>query len=87
VVSLTTGCFCLNPLAARKTSTSTRHLGTQSPQDRPSFWTITALVSQQPTERGYAATREQAMVAFKLACDNMPERDPEALVAWAKQNI
>jgi hypothetical protein len=37
--------------------------------------------------RGYAATREDAMMAFKLAWDTMPTDDAEALLAWAKRNI
>jgi hypothetical protein len=34
-------------------------------RDTPWYWTITARVSQSTHDRGYAATREQAMADFK----------------------
>jgi hypothetical protein len=39
----------------------------QGPQGQPWFWSITARVPQYPHDRGYAATRDEAMAAFKMA--------------------
>jgi hypothetical protein len=44
-------------------------------------------VPQQPTERGYAASREGAMTAFRLAWDPKPNDAAAALVEWGKQNV
>jgi hypothetical protein len=37
----------------------------QAPKDQPWFWTITARAPQGTADRGYAASREQAMADFK----------------------
>ena len=39
----------------------------EASRDTPWFWTITARVPQQQHDRGYAATGQETMTAFKLA--------------------
>jgi hypothetical protein len=36
-------------------------------RETPWFWTVTARIPNYPNDRGYAATREEAMAAFKSA--------------------
>jgi hypothetical protein len=45
----------------------THPVDTRLARGSPWFWTITALVPQYPHDRGYAATREQAMADFEAA--------------------
>ena len=42
-------------------------------RDTPWFWTITARVPNSMSDRGYAATREQAMADFKAAWERVGE--------------
>jgi len=41
-------------------------------RETPWFWTITAREPQGTHDRGYAASREEAMVAFKSAWERKP---------------
>jgi hypothetical protein len=36
-----------------------------SPKEQPWFWTVTERAMRVPTDRGYTATREEAMAAFR----------------------
>lgn len=38
-----------------------------APKNQPWFWVATVQAPHLPTERGYAATREDALAAFKRA--------------------
>jgi hypothetical protein len=44
----------------------------QSPQYRPWFWIITARVPNEPTDRGYAGSRAQAMLDLEAAWTKHP---------------
>ncbi len=44
----------------------------QEPAGRPWFWTITGRLPQSPQDRGYAASREQAMADFKAGWERGP---------------
>jgi hypothetical protein len=42
-------------------------------RDTPGFWTITARVPNSMYDRGYAASRDQAMADFKAAWERAEE--------------
>ncbi len=44
----------------------------QTPAGEPWFWSITVRAPQRAGDRGYAASREQAMAAFKAAWERKP---------------
>ena len=44
----------------------------QAPEGEPWFWTITARVPQSAYDRGFAASREQAMANFRPAWERGP---------------
>jgi hypothetical protein len=44
----------------------------QAPEDRPWFWTITRGMPPSDYNRGYSATREEAMADFKARWMNSP---------------
>ena len=46
-----------------------------APADHRWFWTITVRVPQSAYDRGYAASREEAMAAFKARWERKPLSD------------
>ena len=58
----------------------------QAPDGQPWFWSLLR-TPQRATDRGYATTRERAMLEFRAAWDPMPTDDAEALLAWGRRNV